>query len=38
MLQSKREPKHPLLTMMNESAKIEEARKELEDLYYIVIE
>ena len=34
----KREPKHPLLTMMNESAKIEEARKELEDLYYIVIE
>ena len=34
----KREPKHPLLTMMNESAKIEEARKELEDLWYIVIE
>lgn len=34
----KREPKHPLLTMMNDSARIEEIRKELEDMFDIVIE
>lgn len=33
-----RAPKHPLLTMMNDSAKIEEAREVLEDMWYIVIE
>lgn len=34
----RREPIHPLLTALNNTAIIEEARKELEDLFYIVIE
>lgn len=33
-----REPRHPLLTMMNTSAKIEEVRQELEDIFHTVIE
>lgn len=33
-----REPRHPLLTMLNTSAIIEEAREALEDIFHTVIE